>query len=477
MKIGLTVPSDTVSKRTLDAAVEAATEVAQAQIEAGKVPPLAQAIEQHGVRWSPEANPPGQESFDIPQTVLKRGWGDCDDLAPWWAAELRASNEDPDAFAEVYQSGPKRYHVVVRRGDGTVDDPSKWAGMGQPEASGIPMRKPLGRTSLVVGFQHAPRGLVRARLDAAPSVSGDAGASVECIGYDTLDALDRATRAAAILALWGAPEDVIARLAACASAIRTPALSGDSWEEYVGAIQASIDPAAASNIAMTLLDPFGLHNLIMPAAQSVMNAYAQQQGGAPPKKAKVKVSVEPEASGHEVGRRPYQTKKQWTWFGTPIEGATQGQPRGKSGKGSRGGSSRKGSRGGSSRSAQQTDDSYWDDYSGLVYDQGSGLWFDPQSGQVVDPSSGMPVAMMQQQPYAQQQPYFDPYTAPSYGPPAGGYNPAMWAEPYSSQPYQGGYAQYANPQASPYQYGVPSGYAPQQFAFYQGKAYYEPFGQ
>jgi hypothetical protein len=468
VKIGLT--AENVSKPVLDAAVEAATAVTQAEYEQGNVPPMQAQIEQHGVRWAPEANPPGQESFDPPSVYLKRGTADCDDLAPAWAAELRFSGVDPDAKAEVYQSGPKRFHVVVRRGDGTVDDPSKWAGMGRVEGSGVPMRAPIGHSRLVVGFQHAPRGLVRARLDAQPAVSGDVGASVECIGYDTLDALDRATRAAAILAFWGAPDDVLARILACQSAIRTPAVSGESWEEYVGAIQASIDPAAASNIAMTLLDPFGLHNLIMPAAQSVMNAYAQQQAGIPPKG---KVTLSAKTEGDEVGRRP-KTKTTWSFnpFAHGVSGAQPGTPRGKGGRGGgggRGAGGRGGGRGGSSRSAQQTDDQYWDDYSGFVFDQGTGLWFDPQTGAVVDPTSGMPVMAMT--PMAQPQ---NLYGQVSY--PQGGYNAAMWAEPYASTNYPGAYPQYGSPQGAP-QYGYPPGFTPQQYAFYGNQAYYNPYSQ
>jgi len=64
--------------------------------------------------------------------VMKRRWGDCDDLAPCHAASLRASGEDPGATAIVKRSGPKTWHAVVKRSDGSIDDPSRRAGMGQP---------------------------------------------------------------------------------------------------------------------------------------------------------------------------------------------------------------------------------------------------------------------------------------------------------------------------------------------------------
>ena len=80
------------------------------------------------VRWKPE--PPGDEHFDLSTTVAKRGWGDCDDLAPWRAAELRVTGQDPEAYSYVYPSGPHRWHAIVRRGDGSDEDPSRAAGMG-----------------------------------------------------------------------------------------------------------------------------------------------------------------------------------------------------------------------------------------------------------------------------------------------------------------------------------------------------------
>lgn len=112
----------------IDAALEATTVSQVPLIESGKVPDIRKAIKAGKVKWKPE--PPGDEHFDDAKTVLSRGWGDCDDLAPWLAASLRASGEDPDARAFVYQSGPKRWHAVVESGDGRVLDPSKWAGMG-----------------------------------------------------------------------------------------------------------------------------------------------------------------------------------------------------------------------------------------------------------------------------------------------------------------------------------------------------------
>ena len=59
-----------------------------------------------------------------------RGWGDCDDLGPWRAAELRTQGELAQA---IPRRSPVGWHIVVRRGDGTIEDPS--ARLGMPTAS------------------------------------------------------------------------------------------------------------------------------------------------------------------------------------------------------------------------------------------------------------------------------------------------------------------------------------------------------
>lgn len=131
MRIRLAVPDeldDQDRKAALDAALESVTRSNTPLIRSGKIPPAAAAIRAGKVEWRPE--PPGDEHFDLPQTMLRRGWGDCDDLAPWHAATLRASGTDPGARAVVRKSGEKRWHAVVQRSDGSIDDPSKAAGMG-----------------------------------------------------------------------------------------------------------------------------------------------------------------------------------------------------------------------------------------------------------------------------------------------------------------------------------------------------------
>jgi hypothetical protein len=82
-----------------------------------------------GVRY--EEEPPGRDEWqDIPETLLRRE-GDCEDLACWRLAELRArSGEHALPFVKRAVHGPRTiYHVAVRRADGSLEDPSRILGM------------------------------------------------------------------------------------------------------------------------------------------------------------------------------------------------------------------------------------------------------------------------------------------------------------------------------------------------------------
>ena len=83
-----------------------------------------------GVRYAEE--PPGQEDWqDIP-TTLKLGWGDCEDLACWRAAELRVRHNvqaEPTFIWKLRPNGGYLYHILVRYPDGRIEDPSRTLGM------------------------------------------------------------------------------------------------------------------------------------------------------------------------------------------------------------------------------------------------------------------------------------------------------------------------------------------------------------
>lgn len=89
------------------------------------------ALYKAGVRYRRE--PTGQESWDTIDRVLARGYGDCEDLAAWRAAELVESGGDPGARVAIIRTGPKTMHAVVRRSNGSTEDPSRRLGMGQAD--------------------------------------------------------------------------------------------------------------------------------------------------------------------------------------------------------------------------------------------------------------------------------------------------------------------------------------------------------
>jgi hypothetical protein len=114
-------------QRELSAALGAATALGMQQIGWYGLPPLYSS----GVRYVREVcrapNVPGAcERFLTPaQSMVERDC-DCDDLAVWRAAELQLRGERARAVAIPSSVG---WHVVVRRADGTIEDPSKILGM------------------------------------------------------------------------------------------------------------------------------------------------------------------------------------------------------------------------------------------------------------------------------------------------------------------------------------------------------------
>ena len=133
MRIRLAIPDRLVTPEALEAALEATSLANEQAVIRGEVPHAIDAI-RGGVKWKPEPFLDG-EHFDLSHIVAARGWGDCDDLAPYLTGSLRASGEDPGARSRVYKTGPDRWHVVTETSDGEILDPSKWAGMGKKSAA------------------------------------------------------------------------------------------------------------------------------------------------------------------------------------------------------------------------------------------------------------------------------------------------------------------------------------------------------
>ena len=81
-----------------------------------------------GVRYQREAK--GQEEWATVPLVLRRQYGDCEDLAAWRAAELQLRGTDARAIAlERPRRKGRLYHVVVQHPDGRLEDPSRTLGM------------------------------------------------------------------------------------------------------------------------------------------------------------------------------------------------------------------------------------------------------------------------------------------------------------------------------------------------------------
>lgn len=135
VRIRLAIPDRLVTPEALEAALEATSLANEQAIIRGEVPPIEDAIAK-GVKWKPEPFLDG-EHFDLSHVVASRGWGDCDDLAPWLTGTLRATGEDPGARSRVYKTGRDRWHVVTETSDGEILDPSKWAGMGKKSGPAV----------------------------------------------------------------------------------------------------------------------------------------------------------------------------------------------------------------------------------------------------------------------------------------------------------------------------------------------------
>lgn len=117
------------------------TLLSDAALRGGSLPPLYES----GVRYRREP----QEVWRHVEDVYSEGWGDCEDLAAWRAAELRVSGEDPEASVMTYKSAPHTYHAVVLRGDDSIEDPSRALGMksrrrGPMHMNDIPISRQVG---------------------------------------------------------------------------------------------------------------------------------------------------------------------------------------------------------------------------------------------------------------------------------------------------------------------------------------------
>lgn len=120
LRVRMTLPA---SPRVLAAALEGLVCANCALMEKSPLPPLYSTR----VRYQPEP-PRTQEQWQTAPQVLQSGYGDCEDLASYRAAELRMRGEP--ARVRVVRTGVRRWHAIVQRGDGAIEDPSRRLGMG-----------------------------------------------------------------------------------------------------------------------------------------------------------------------------------------------------------------------------------------------------------------------------------------------------------------------------------------------------------
>lgn len=82
-----------------------------------------------GVRFRRERR--GVETFVDARTCLAKRHGDCAHLVAWRVAELIERDHEPAKLRIIWplRRHPKLFHVVTRRGDGSVEDTSKLLGM------------------------------------------------------------------------------------------------------------------------------------------------------------------------------------------------------------------------------------------------------------------------------------------------------------------------------------------------------------
>jgi hypothetical protein len=129
--LSIVMPFD--GRDDLRLALAAVTVIDMQQIEKHRLPKLYKS----GVRYrrefclAPEVRETC-ERFLTALQLLKERFGDCDDLAPYRAAELILGG-DIRARAIPVRS-EVGWHCVVRRGDGSIEDPSAKLGMRVPNA-------------------------------------------------------------------------------------------------------------------------------------------------------------------------------------------------------------------------------------------------------------------------------------------------------------------------------------------------------
>ena len=181
MSADVTLPRD-VSPRAIAAAVERLS-VAPAMRDPRPLPRLYEA----GIVYRREPVIAGKvrERWQTPWETLHLGYGDCEDLSIWRVVELRRAGE-VGAHVAIIPQRRGLYHAVVRRADGSIEDPTKRT---------MAMEIAPGKPSVNV-LEHSP-----GRFVGTVTWRGKAyEVTVRALGDSTVNATQRATALAKAIA-------------------------------------------------------------------------------------------------------------------------------------------------------------------------------------------------------------------------------------------------------------------------------------
>lgn len=118
-------------ERDLTPTLAALTALNVELIKLHKLPPLYEmGVRYRGENYVRDGSRRKEHWLTAP-VLFESGSGDCEDLATCLAAGYRVSGKDPDAIAIARRNSIGGYHIVVQRGDGRIEDPSKVLGMGR----------------------------------------------------------------------------------------------------------------------------------------------------------------------------------------------------------------------------------------------------------------------------------------------------------------------------------------------------------
>lgn len=173
-----------------------------------------------GVRYQRET--PGSEHWQTPDETIERGAGDCEDLAAYRCAELRATGEDPEAVVRVVPAGRSTLHALIHRTTGPEEweDPSVVLGM-RPAGrvvGGIYMPQLVAGLGAEDAWAATCRRVPSREVVVAPTVR-QAVAELGATGIPVLDTIARAASGALRAVL---PDGTVDRATAEQVAAQTP---------------------------------------------------------------------------------------------------------------------------------------------------------------------------------------------------------------------------------------------------------------